>query len=423
LFRTSSATLFGVACLGGAIAAPFVYAQEQAGAALTLNDAFARALADDPGLAAAREGARGAEAYVSQAGRLANPTLDVLVENVEGSGPYRSDERAERTYSLSQPFELGGDRQARRALAEGDRAAARAGAEISRLDLLHHVQLAYIDAQAADAALAVAEQRLAVARELAEAVDRRVRAARDPLMAGSRAQARLAEAEIEAESARRTAVAGRSRLASYWGGGADYRLDAASFEQLRVLAQGASATAPDVALAQAESQRAEARLALESARRIPDPTLQAGFRAFSDTDETAMVFGFSMPLQIWDRNSGAVARARADSARAAYEVEARRRTVARESEMLRAQAETARLEVEALDARIIPHGEQALARAREGYAQGGFSYLDVLEAQRALSDARLRRIAALRTYHRAQAGLARFAGALAEPDPLRGTQP
>jgi cobalt-zinc-cadmium efflux system outer membrane protein len=82
--------------------------------------------------------------------------------------------------------------------------------------------------------------------------------------------------------------------------------------------------------------------------------------------------------------------------------------------MLRTQAERSRLEVEAFDARVIPLSEQALERAREGYAQGAFSYLDVFEAQRALSEARLTRISALRSYHRAQASLARLSGARAE---------
>ena len=62
-----------------------------------------------------------------------------------------------------------------------------------------------------------------------------------------------------------------------------------------------------------------------------------------------------------------------------------------------------------------------MERAREGYAMGGFSYLDVLEAQRALTDARMRRISALRSYHRAEAALARIAGARADRAPSEET--
>ncbi len=78
--------------------------------------------------------------------------------------------------------------------------------------------------------------------------------------------------------------------------------------------------------------------------------------------------------------------------------------------MLGSQIETARIEVGGLDARVIPSSEEALGFARDGYARGAFSYIDVLEAQRALSEARLRRIAALRSYHRALASLERLSG-------------
>lgn len=72
---------------------------------------------------------------------------------------------------------------------------------------------------------------------------------------------------------------------------------------------------------------------------------------------------------------------------------------------------------------MIPASEEALERAREGYAMGGFSYIDVLDAQRALVDARMRRINALRSHHRANASLERLTGQSAEALELRETQP
>jgi len=380
-------------------------------------------LGDDPGVDAADAARLAAEAGARQAGRWANPTLDILQENVSGSGAYRGSDRAETTYSFRQPLQLGGDRSARRRLAERELDTARIGAGVRRAELIEEVEHAFIDAQAAEAALVVAEERLIVARELAAAVDRRVRAARDPLMAGSRAEARLAEAEVEVEAARHTAIAARARLASYWGGGGDIAPERASFEMMAARESDANDRAPDLALADADAARAEAQVDVERARAIPDLDLQAGWRQFSETDETALVFGLSVPLQIWDRNGAGVARARAESARAGYERAARERALTREQAMLAAQSDTARREVAALDARIIPASERALAQAREGYAMGGFSYIDVLDAQRALVDARLRRISALRSFHRSEASIARLGGARIDPDQLRGTQP
>ncbi len=407
------AALVGVACVAG-------YAGEAAAQAetapLTRDLAIARALADDPNIAASRADERAADAAVRQARRWNNPSLEVLRENAEGSGPYEGTERAETTYSLRQPLELGGDHGARRRLAESERDLARAGAGLQRLDVIEEIEHAFIDAQAAEAALLVAEERLGVARALSETVNRRVRAARDPLMAGARAEARLAEAEIEAESARRAAASARVRLASYWGGPSAFPIDLTSFNGLGEMPDFLDA-APDAALADAQAARAAAQLRLERARAIPNVDLQMGLREFNETDETALVFGFSAPLQIWDRNGANIARARAERERADHQRDAYVRNLSRQRTMLTSQLETARLEVEGLDARVIPSSEDALRFARDGYGQGAFSYIDVLEAQRALSDARLRRISALRSYHRALASLARLSGARAEEIP------
>lgn len=407
------AALFGVAGLAGVVCE--AEAQAQQAPPLTRDDALARATADDPRIAAGEANARAAEASLRQAGRWNNPTLEVTRENFEGSGFYAGADRAETTYALRQPLELGGDRSARRGIAESERDLARAGAGLQRLDLIEEVEHAFIDAQAAETGLAVAEERLAVARELAGAVNRRVEAARDPFMAGSRAQARLAEAEIEAESARRAAISARRRLASYWNGGGDFTVELASFEQLGDAPVNAlEASIPDLRLAEAQEARAAAELRLERARAIPDVDLQAGLREFSETDETALVVGVAVPLQLWDRNGDNIARARAERDRAGHQREAFVRALARQRAELVSQLDTARLEVAGLDARVIPSSEEALRFAHDGYVRGAFSYIDVLEAQRALTEARLRRIASLRSYHRALASLQRLAGARAE---------
>jgi cobalt-zinc-cadmium efflux system outer membrane protein len=416
----SVAALVGAAC---AVSFVLEAAAQTPSAPLTREDAIARALDDDPGVDAADAARRAAEAGLHQAHRWSNPTLNVEQENVSGSGPYRGTERAETTYSLSQPLQLGGDRGARARLAARELDSARVSAGIRRHDLVEEIEHAFIDAQAAEASLAVAEERLSVARELFAAVDRRVRAARDPLMAGSRAEARLAEAEIEAQAARSAAVAARTQLASYWGGAGDFTLDRASFESVTQHKDDSGAGSPDLALADAEVSRAEAAIRVERARAVPDVDVQAGWRSFNETDETALMFGMSVPLQVWDRNATGVARARAERARAGYERAARERALTREQVTLASQMETARVEVEALNARVIPSSERALAQARAGYAMGGFAYIDVLEAQRALVEARLRRIAALRSYHRAEASLARLGGAHLETNQVRGTQP
>jgi cobalt-zinc-cadmium efflux system outer membrane protein len=416
-----SAALVGAACLAGVLAAPEAHAQASAetasDAVLTRGDAIARALADDPGVAASEAAQRAAEAGVGVAGRRPNPTLDVLVENVAGSGAYGGFGGAETTSSLSQPLELGGDRAARRALAESDLDAARIGGDLRRLDLALAVEIAFVDAQATEMAQALAEERLEIERALAETAARRVREARDPAVVSARAEARLAEAEVAVDAARQAAEAARSRLASWWGGEADLPLELASFERLAEPTESGLDASPELALADVGLGRAEAALDLERARGVPDPSVEAGLRHFGETDETAFVVGFSLALPVWNDNSDAVARARAERQRAAREIEASTRALERERDRLAAMRDAGRLEAEGLEDRVIPQAEEALAAALDAYARGGLSYLEVVEAQTALGETRLRRVDALRSFHHAEAGLARLAGARVAPVP------
>lgn len=399
--RLLSAALVGCALIGAA------HAQSGIGAALlTREEAIARALDGDPGIRAAAESVRAAEATAAQSGLRPNPTIDLQLEDFGGSGPFSGVDAAQATYSLAQKVELGGDRRARRRLADKETEISRVRADLSELDLKEAVEIAFTEAQAARVFADLASARLKIAREFSAAVDRRVSAARDPLAAKARVSAQLAEAEIEAGAAEGLARSAVERLASFWGGSGDFSVETATLEQTAPRA-AVQASPPDLALAAAEQDSAEARLAVERARRVPDPEIRAGFRQLQETDGSAFVVGVSVPLPIWNRNSGAIAAARADHARAGYETQARTRALDREIAYYAAEADRARIQAETYAAKVIPHSEEALRRSLDGYAQGGFSYLEVLDAQSALADARARRVAALLAFHRAQVRLAR----------------
>lgn len=398
-----SATLWGIALITGAPA--------QAQETLTRVEAVRRALGDDPGVAAAREGANAAEALVLQAGARANPTLDVLLEDFGGTDTFSGVDGAQATYSLSQEFSLGGDRRARRRAAQGEAAAAVLRAGLSRADLQEAVEAAFVDAQAAEALARVATRRVATARELSAAVARRVAAARDPAAARSRVAAQLAEAETTEAGAIARAAAAKEALASYWGGETTFSLDARSFETIAL--RGATETiSADIALAEAERARAAAEVDVERAKQRPDPSVTAGFRQLRQSDSSAFIVGVSVPLPIWNRNAGAIASARAKATRADYELKARERALARETAYLASQATAARGEIEAYATRIIPGTEQAHSETLSAYAQGGLSYIEVLDAEAALTQARERQIAALATFQKAEIRLARLNGAM-----------
>lgn len=388
--------------------------------ALALDDAVAQALASDPGLRAAGAGVDAARGGVRQARVRPNPELSADVENFNGRGDLRGLSGAESTFSLSQEVELGGRRPARIGLADRELH----GAELERilrgLDLARDVQTAYYDALAAREMVGIAEERLKTAQVLNSSVARRVAAARDPIMAGARAEAGLAEANTALERARADAATAQARLFSLMGvepsaslSGSDFALPVTSDHEHAVVGDGS----PDIARLIAERDRTSAAVRVERSLSWQNPTLSLGYRRFEDRNgDGALVAGFSVPLGIFDRNRGSVARARAEEQRADFELEAGRRAIAREYAALHRSILTEADQVRSIETQVIPQAERALSLAQNGYDRGAFSYLDVLDAQRALTDARQSRVESLKSFHNNEAALdrltARFASAL-----------
>ena len=370
---------------------------------LTLEAAISRTLGIAPEAAASTARLDALRAARSQAGVRPNPSVEVLAENFAGTGPYQFVDSPEVTGTYAQTVERGGKREARVALAEGDVGVAEAEAIVERLDIAARAQRAYVDAAAAQAEIDIAGERLRLAEALAREVDRRVAAARDPVFAGTRAATRVAEARVDAELAERARAAAMLRLAALWGGAAEeFNIPAADFFRLnRPLVRGADSARADLAVIEARVKRADAAIALERARRVQDPTFRAGLRYLRPADDVAAVAGFSIPLARFDTNRANVDRALAERRRADADLEVFRQARRRDLQLVETRVAQAWEEADAIRKRVVPGAERTLAQVREGYARGGFSYLDVTEAQTTLAMARARLIAATRAYHTA----------------------
>jgi len=378
---------------------------------LPLAQALARAVRADPTQLAftARQDAAGATER--QASRKPNPTLGLEVEDFAGSGAYGLVDQTQATVSYQQVEERGGKRQARAAVARGEAAVAQARRKVAVLDLLHEVELAWIEAVAAESRTRVAQERLALAERTATEVGRRVRAARDPLFAGARAQAQLAEARLALDQARAEAEAARERLSAYWDGGGDFEIDPRWIEDLAPADALAAAPAPvDLAVGEAERAAAEARIALEKANAVQDPTWRAGVRYLNDGGDVALVVGGSIPLPRHDTNQDAVARARAERTVAEADLVAARTLAERHIARLQTSLAIRAGEARRLEAEILPAQAKTVDLVRDGFNRGGFSYLDVIEAQKALIETKTRRLAALVAFQRDRAELARLTG-------------
>jgi len=400
-----------------ALAAPLsVYAEP-----LTLPDALSRAAQADPARPALAARLNAAEAGARQAAVRPNPVIGVEVEDLAGSGPYSLVDRAQTTVYYEQSQERGGKRSARAALARGDISMVRLRDDVRVLDLFHEVELAWIDAVAAEAEARLAGDRLALVERTQTEVGRRVKAARDPLFAGARADAQVAEARIAQAQAQATAANARRALAAFWGGG-DAEIDPAVLEDLSAADQAAGpASAIDLALFEAQRGVASAKVRVEQSKAVQDPTWRAGLRYLNEGGDVAAIVGGSIPLGRYDTNRGAIEQARAAQAAADLDLVGARTVLERKIAALQASLAQKASEARRIQAEVLPANARTVDLVRDGFNRGGFSYLDVLEAQKALIDARSRRLATLKAFQIDRAQLDRLTGAHASLVPASET--
>ena len=401
LARTTTAVGLLLAC--GAVA-------ETSAPTLTLSEALARAQAFDPGRPVLDARVSAGEAAVRQAGVRLNPSLDIELENFAGTGVYALADRTEATVSYQQTLERGGKRQARTGLARSQLEIVRLRGTVRALDLLRDVQVAYVEALAAEADLVIVEARRVAVMSAQRDVERRVKSARDPLFAASRAETVTAQVEIARDEARTAAADARTRLASFWNGGANDALDVKTFFEAVPSIVAPMSLIADLQVLAAERDAASAAVRVEQAKAVSDPTLRGGIRYLGQGSAVALVLGGTIPLQRYDTNAAGVARAQAERIAAEAEIEAARLARERDIAHLTRRMAAASREAERIRTEIIPVAILAVEQVRDGFNRGGFQYIDIAEAEKALFDVRVRRVVVLRQFHLDQAAFDRLTG-------------
>jgi cobalt-zinc-cadmium efflux system outer membrane protein len=158
-------------------------------------------------------------------------------------------------------------------------------------------------------------------------------------------------------------------------------------------------TRPDIRAAEAARNKAKADINLAKANAWWDVTPQIEYQRIGP--DNTIGFGFGLPLRIFDRNQGEIARTRADALR----VDAVRDAVViralSEVDTALAAVDTERGKVEALRDTYLPKAKQARETVEFAYRRGGVSLLDYLDAQRTYRETALQYLQALGNYQTA----------------------
>lgn len=408
--------------LGAAIAllpAPATHAApkpSQAARTLTLSQALSRALATSPALAAADREIGASAGRNIQAGLFPNPELSAEIDGAFGSKARRNLEAAETTLQISQLFELGGKRQARMAVASADTDLARWDRAATRLQVLAGTAEAFARTLGAQARVAELERQVDDLDRLTPLLERRVEAGASSRAEIARGRVATETTRVELVKAKASFQAARRELSVLIGdkapsfgsvGGDLTRIGAPpSFEGL----MSRALTTPQLTRFTAVKAQRRALLAAAEAKAIPDVTAGVGWRHYREDKSNAVMASLSVPLTVFDRNQGGVEEAGETLAKAEAERAAAERSltvmVGAAYEALRGSYDEARL----THANVLPVAREAYDEVRAGYAQGRYSLLELLEARAALSDASLKEIDALVSFHSTLASLEGLTG-------------
>lgn len=389
---------------------------EEPAGKLTLRQALSLALMKNPELAAFSWEVRANEALALQSGLLINPEVNVETENFGGSGDFNRFNASETTIQLSQVIELARKPSKRRKVSELERDLAGWDYETKRLDVFTEVTKTFIDVLTAQERLAVREEMSRLAKQFYATVSERVSAGKVSPVEETKAKITLASTQIELNRARNTLKAIRKRLASWWGSlSPDFKevvgkLDNVTpIPELDLLISRIDQN-PDLARWKVEREHRQAAVKLEEAMRIPDLTLSGGVRRLNETNDHTYVFGISIPIPIFNANQGGVLMARYRLVKAEEE----RRSVEVKVHTLLAETyqglSASSAVVTVLEKDVLPGAQSAFEAAQEGYRQGKFSFLDVLDAQRTLVEAKSQYIESLNAYHISIAEIERLIG-------------
>lgn len=376
---------------------------------LTLQAALTLALDSNADLAAARHELSAVEASVVQAGVLPNPSLIVHMQDT------RRDTR-ETTVQLSQPFELGGKRAARVQAAQRSRDVAGADVSATQADVRAAVITAFFDVLTAQERMGLAQESALLAQRASTVASRRVIAGKAAPVEETRARVTETGVRLELLQAGSDLTSARKRLSATWGSLMP-RFDRAEgqLQALPALPEPAVlatrlASSPALVRARFEVDRRQALARLEHSRRTPDVTVSLGVNRNRELGRNQAIVGISVPLPIFDTNRGNVMESLRRTDKARDELLATETRLGGELAQALELLGTSRQEADALQNEVLPGAQSAYEAATTGFDYGKFGFLDVLDAQRALLQAKTQYLRALSQAHRAGADIERILG-------------
>ncbi|MBZ5676487.1 MAG: TolC family protein [Acidobacteriia bacterium] len=402
-----------VFCSMAAVAACRVFAQ--APQSITIEQAVQEALQNNPGLLAEKLGIPVAETAAITARLRPNPVVSVSSDHldwlgtgysaVNGAGP------TESALRIDVPWERGHKREYRVDTAGYAQkiAQARVADSIRRLRL--DVTLACIDVMEAKARLELAQDNLKSLQGVVQLNETRLQGGAIPPIELTRSRVAMLQFRSNVKTAELALTTARVRLQTLLGRGPSQTpigsIDVSdplkipippSAPALDQIQTRALAVRPDIQAARLDQARSQSELRLQLANGKVDYTAGAEYRRQQGINGTGNSVGFfvSVPLPVFNRNQGEIARVTSEEVQLQKQIEALQSQVSGEVTGAYREYETARQLIGDIESDLLGLSQEARNTTTYVYQAGAGSLLDVLDAQRAFNET-------MSTYYDAQA--------------------
>ncbi|WP_298262038.1 divalent metal ion exporter subunit IhpA [Bradyrhizobium sp.] len=420
-------TVAHFACAAAFLVSPWLtgHAHSQT---LSMRDALARALAANPRLTATERDVGIASGLKVQAGALPNPNLSFELDNALGSGPFKGLQSAETTLQISQIVELGGKREARLAAGDAGIGTAVWQRRATRLEVLSETAIAFITVVSAQRRIQIFDEQISSLEQLIPLLQKRVQEGASSPAETLRAQVAVDSFRVDRERAKTQLATVRRDLAILMGdsvprfGTAMGRLSGIGRPPSFRSVVGAIEANPQLMRWTAVSAQRNADLILARLKQIPDVQISAGWRHFQETvefsggrpiefnNDNAVRLGVSVPLPIFDQNSGNIIAAEDALAKTGAERAINRLVLISVAGRAYDTVNGSLAELKLLRTSVIPNARSALETIQNGYLQGRFSLLELLDVRGSVLQALLREQEALQNFHIAVATIEGLVG-------------
>lgn len=388
--------------------------------AIDLPTAVSRTLAANPALQLYPYHVRALEGEAHQAGLTPNPTLHVDLENAFGTGGSRFLVGHDLTLSLSQVIELGQKRDKRVDIIDRKSLAVKHEYEIKRLDVIASMLRDYYQILRLQHLISWNTQRIEVEQVALSVIQRRASAGVVGKADVMRMQLRLAKSQAKHSELKAQHANSLKVLAANWVESPDFSKVSGDLNQtptapnMHVLNQAIQST-PDYLLTATQARISESQLALAQAESQANVTVGAGIRRLEATDDNALVFSFSMPLQWQDKNQGNIT-----TAKAVYEESLFNQNLLKmRLEIILGRLHSSMLnnlhQLQLVDTNLRPIANSLLAEVKHGYQLGLYSVLQWVDAQDELFSIEHKRIEAQHAIHLQYLELERLSGSNLAP--------